>query len=81
MNMHTHLLAFQVARSCRRWAAVFPLATILASAGRPRLIDLESRALRCTPTLCKRKKKHMSLKLISSKEAHRRTGGAKRIDR
>ena len=46
-----HPLAFRVDRSCRRWAAVFPLATILASARRPRLIDLESRAMRCTPTL------------------------------
>ena len=51
IRMCTHLLAFRVARSCRHLAAVVPLATILASARRPRLIDLESQVLRCTPTL------------------------------
>jgi hypothetical protein len=50
---YAHLLAFRGARSCRRWAAASPQATILASARRPRLIDLESRALPCTPTLHK----------------------------
>lgn len=52
---HIHLLAFRVGRSCRRWAAAFPPATIPASARRRRPIDLESRVQQCTPTLRRRK--------------------------
>ncbi len=66
----THLLAFRDARSSHRWVAVFPLATILASVHRPRLIDLESRAQRCTPTL--QRKLHVTTRHLFKQEAGRR---------